>query len=313
MKIKSIKKIPYDGDVFNLRIKEENVNDIDNHNYFANDLSVSNCHRAKGISIKKILRHTYGHALIRFGMSGTYPGDETGELRMIEEVTGPLLFNIKAKKLMELGIISPCKIKILILNHNEYSFASNVFNIKKNGNGKKAYELEKKFAQNSQPRKIFIGKLVNKFKNNSIVLFINIDYGKELYNYLRDNIQGKDFYYIDGSTPKDKRTIIKKQMEDTSGNIKIGIFSFGTSASGINIKAVVNLIFADNWKSDNIVRQAIGRTLRLHSDKENAIIFDLVDQFSPEFKGILYHHYLERKKTYTDQQYPFEELKFGLT
>jgi len=37
MKIKSIKKIDYDGDVYNLHVK-------DNHNYFASDHCVSNCH-----------------------------------------------------------------------------------------------------------------------------------------------------------------------------------------------------------------------------------------------------------------------------
>lgn len=37
MKIKSIKKIEYSGDVYNLHIK-------DNHNYFANNHCVSNCH-----------------------------------------------------------------------------------------------------------------------------------------------------------------------------------------------------------------------------------------------------------------------------
>ena len=37
MKIKSIKKIDYKDDVYNLHIK-------DNHNYFANNHCVSNCH-----------------------------------------------------------------------------------------------------------------------------------------------------------------------------------------------------------------------------------------------------------------------------
>ena len=270
-------------------------------------------HKAKGNSLKTILKNTFGYAKIRFGMSGTYPSDDSAELLMIEGVTGQLLLNIRAKKLMDLGIISPCKIKGIILNHGDYNFASNVFAIKRNGNGRKAWELEKKYAQNSLPRKIFVGKLVNKFKNNSMVLFQNIEYGKELYNYLRDNIQNKDIYYIDGNTPKEKRAIIKKQMEDTSGNIKILVASFGTSATGINIKAIVNLVFADSFKSDQVIRQAIGRVLRLHSTKENAIIFDLVDQFHHDFKGILFNHFQSRKKDiYEKQQYPYEELKFSL-
>ena len=313
MKIKSINKIEYNGDVYNLRIKEISSDDTNNHNYFANDFSVSNCHKAKGNSLRTILKNTFGHAKIRFGMSGTYPNDDTAELLMIEAVTGPLLLNIRAKKLMELGIITPCKIKGIILNHGDYNFASNIFSIKRNGNGRKAWELEKKFAQNSLPRKIFIGKLVNKFKNNSLVLFQNIDYGKDLYNYIRDNIPNKDVYYIDGNTPKEKRGIIKKQMEDTSGNVKILVASFGTSATGINIKAVVNLVFSDSFRSETVIRQSIGRVLRLHSSKENAIIFDLVDQFHHDFKGTLYNHFQVRKKEiYEKQQFPYEELKFSL-
>ena len=119
--------------------------------------------------------------------------------------------------------------------------------------------------------------------------------------------------FLSGNTPKEKRAIIKKQMEDTSGNIKILVASFGTSATGINIKAIVNLVFADSFKSDQVIRQAIGRVLRLHSTKENAIIFDLVDQFHHDFKGILFNHFQSRKKDiYEKQQYPYEELKFSL-
>ena len=42
MKIKSIRKIDYKDDVYNLRIK-------DNHNYFANDHCVSNCHELDSV------------------------------------------------------------------------------------------------------------------------------------------------------------------------------------------------------------------------------------------------------------------------
>lgn len=42
MKIKSIKKINYNVDVYNLHIK-------DNHNYFANNINVSNCHQFENI------------------------------------------------------------------------------------------------------------------------------------------------------------------------------------------------------------------------------------------------------------------------
>lgn len=270
-------------------------------------------HTAKSSSLVDIMERTFGTSKLRFGMSGTYPMDGTAELFTIESLMGPKLINIKAKKLMDLGIISNVKIKALILNHNERQFAENVFIIKKSGNGKKAYDLEKEYAQASLPRKIFLAKLISKFKQNSLILFHNIEYGTEIYNYFRDNIPGKDFFYIDGETAGVKREFIKSEMEKTDGNVKVLVASFGTFSTGINIRAIVNLVFCDSSKSDRIVRQAIGRVLRLHSEKGNAIIFDLVDVFHPDFKGILQGHFQFRKtEIYKRQEFPYEELKINL-
>lgn len=270
-------------------------------------------HQMKSKSLIDIMSRTFETSKIRFGMSGSYPSEGSAELFTIESLTGPKLVNIKAKDLMDKGIISKVKIKGLILNHNDRTFAENVYAIKKSGNGKKAYELEKNYAQASLPRKIFLSKLVAKFKQNSIVLFQNIAYGTELFNYFRDNIPGKDFYYIDGSTSKDKRESIRKELENTVGNVKILVGSFGTMSTGINIKAIVNLVMCDSFRSDRVVRQSIGRSLRLHKEKEKAVIFDLVDQFHPEYKGTLYNQFQSRKnEIYIPQEYPYEEMKINI-
>ena len=196
----------------------------------------------------------------------------------IQDLIGPILLTVKAKELIKKGLISDVKVKALILQYEDYNFAENVFSIKKNGGGKRAYELEKKYAQNSDKRKLFLTKLVGKFKKNSLVLFHNIEYGTELYEFFRSNIVGIDFYYIDGSTPSEKRTYIKKQMEITDEkNVKVLVGSFGTLSTGVNIKAINNLVFADSFKSDQIIRQSIGRILRLHSEKQKAFVFDVVD------------------------------------
>ena len=276
-------------------------------------VAVDEGHYMKAKSLIDIMERTFETAQIRFGMSGSYPAEESAELFTIESLTGPKLINIKAKDLMEKGIIANVKIKGLIMNHNDRSFAENVFAIKKSGNGKKAWELERNYAQASLPRKVFLGKLVTKFKQNSIVLFQNLDYGTDLYNYFRDNIPGKDFYYIDGNTRKDQREAIRKELEKTDGNVKILVGSFGTMSTGINIKAIVNLVFADSFKSDRVVRQSIGRALRLHKEKDKAIIFDLVDQFHPDYKGTLWNHFQSRKnEIYIPQSYPYEELRCNI-
>lgn len=277
-----------------------------------NVVMTDEAHTAKAATLTTILKRTFGYAHYRLGMSGTYPAPNTAEWMSIESVTGPKLIQVKAKELMNKGLISNVKIKCLLLQYDDADFAESVYIIKKHGGGKRALELEKEYAQNSEKRRMFIGKLTNKFKNNSLLLFHNIAYGTELYNYLRSNVIGKDFYYIDGETPAKKRQYIKEQMEKTDGNPKVLIGSFGTLSTGISIKALKNIVFCDSFKSPRIVLQSIGRALRLHKDKENgkAIIFDLVDQFHSSYKTILYNHYKSRRDDlYKKQEYPFDELK----
>ena len=310
MKIKSIKKIDYKDDVYNLRIKDGN--DI-NNNYFANGICVSNCHVAKAKSLDTIITKTFGVAKYRIGLSGTYPNINSAEYLTIQSLMGPKLVNVKSKTLIEKGLISEVKINAMILNHDEHDFAESVFKIKKRGDGKKAYLLEREYAQKSIKRKLFFRKLVEKFKNNSLILFHNIIYGTELFEYLRDNITDKHFYYIDGSTSKEKREKIKKIMEITEGNPKILIASFGTFSTGINIRSIFNIVFADSFKSDQIVRQAIGRGLRLHKEKNKLFVFDVVDIFHINYTNILYKQYMSRRDNiYKKQGFPVSEVKIKI-
>jgi type I site-specific restriction endonuclease len=214
---------------------------------------------------------------------------------------------------MDKGLISDLKIKAIMLHHENHKFAEGVYNIKKRGDGQKAWQLEREYIHNSAKRKTFIKNLVDKFKSNSLLLFHTIEYGNEMYNYLKDNCQDKDVFYIDGSVNAEKREYIKKKMEDTSGNPKILVASYGTLSTGVSIKAISNIIFMDSFRSAQIVLQSIGRGLRLHKDKNKLIVFDLVDIFHTEFKNILWRQFESRRDDlYKKQQYPMDELKVKL-
>jgi len=271
-------------------------------------------HSAKAKSLDTILTKTFGYADYRLGLSGTYPDNNTAEYLTIQSLMGPKIITVKAKELMDKGLVSPIKINAMILNHNEKDFADRIHMIKKRGDGKKAYLLEKEYVQQSLRRKIFFRKLTEKFNNNSLILFHNIKYGKGLYEYLRDNIPNKFFYYIDGTTPKIKREKIKKIMEITGdGKPKILIASFGTFSTGVNVKAIMNIVFADSFKSDQIIRQSIGRGLRLHKDKTKLVLFDITDKFHTSFNNILYNQYIIRRdKIYAKQGFEVKELKIKI-
>lgn len=270
-------------------------------------------HSAKAKSLDTILTKTFGKAQYRIGLSGTYPGINSAEYLTIQSLMGPKLVNVKSKTLMDKGLISEIKINAMILNHDEKDFAEKMHMIKKRGDGKKAYLLEREFAQKSLRRKLFFRKLVEKFTNNSLILFHNIEYGTSLFEYLRDNVLDKHFYYIDGSTPGEKREKIKKLMEITDDKPKILIASFGTFSTGINIRALMNVVFADSFKSDQIIRQSIGRGLRLHKDKTKLIVFDVVDLFHPTYSNILYKQYISRRDNiYKKQSFTVNEVKIKI-
>jgi superfamily II DNA or RNA helicase len=270
-------------------------------------------HQSKAPSLEAILSRTFGAANYRLGMSGTYPDEESADFMTITSLLGPRLLTIGARKLMEQNIISEVKIKSIIINHNDPTFADNLSVIKRAGDGKRAYLLEKEYVQKSHKRKEFIRKLIGKLNQNSLLLFHTIEYGKDLFEYMSNNITDKDFYYIDGTTPGAKRNVIKKNMEIVTGRPQILIASFGTLSTGVNIKAICNIIFLDSFKSDKMIRQSIGRGLRLHALKQKLVVFDIVDMFSKSYKNALYRHYESRRETiYKKQDFPFDELKIVL-
>jgi superfamily II DNA or RNA helicase len=269
-------------------------------------------HRAKAAQIQTIMKRTFGYADYRIGMSGTYPIDKSSELMAILSVTGPIVTKVKAKELQDKGLIANLKIKSLLLQYDDKEFADNISTIKKYGGGKRAFDIEQEYVRNSEKRKIFVSKLINKFKHNSLVLFHNTAYGEDLYNYVRSNVLDKNFYYIDGSTPAKKRKHILKEMKNTDdGKVKVLIGSFGVLSTGISVPALKNVVFTQSFKSEQIILQSIGRILRLHKDKKDshAVVFDLVDVFHHSYRTILYNHYLERKKMYIKEEYEFSELK----
>lgn len=276
-------------------------------------VATDEAHTAKAATINSILSRTFGHAKVRFGMSGTYPSPSSVEILTIQSLMGPKLINISAKKLMDKGLISELKIKSILLHHDNHKFAEGVYNIKKRGDGKAAYDLEREYIHNSSKRKTFVKNLVDKFNSNSLLLFHTITYGTDIYNYLKDNCQNKDIYYIDGSVNAEKREYIKKQMEDTSGNPKVLVASYGTLSTGVSIKAISNIIFMDSFKSKTVVLQSIGRGLRLHKSKNKLIVFDLVDIFHSDYKTVLWRQYEHRRdELYKPQKYPYDELKVKL-
>lgn len=276
-------------------------------------VAVDEAHGAKAQTLTNILRKTFNSAYNRFGVSGTFPPDDSLEILTIQSVLGPRVTQIEADELIKKGTITQMKIKAVLLNHNNREFNDQLHNIKKLGAGRDAFQLEKDTIQASDKRLDFIKKLIDKCEDNTLVLFHNIDYGTKIFNKLSSEIPNKDFFYIDGEVGGKRREEIKKEMEKTEDKVKILIASFGTLSTGVSITAIFNVVFADSFKSEQIIIQSIGRALRKHQHKKVATIFDLVDVFDPtRMNNILYRHFLERQKFYQSRKYPHSIIKINL-
>lgn len=89
----------------------------------------------------------------------------------------------------------------------------------------------------------------------------------------------------------------------------------GTFSTGISINNIHNVIFTESFKSDVIIKQSIGRGLRLHKRKDVLTIIDFVDDMrfvisggkdeGKTWKNYLYKHSEARKIIYKEEQFPY--------
>lgn len=264
-------------------------------------------HQSKASSLQKIMKRTFCNATMRFGVSGTFPPDDSAEILTIQSVMGPSITKIDAKYLIDNGSITPMKIEALMLNYNEIELNEKLSKVRNPNNGRQIYEYEKKFFQESPKRLEFIKKLVDKKCNgNTLVLFHNIEFGKKIFEEIKE-ITNIDTFYIDGEISGKKRDIIFEEMNKTD-RIKVLIGSYGCLSTGISINSIEYVIFADSFKSESLIIQAIGRSLRKFSGKEVATIYDIVDILDiNKCNNTFYRQFKEREKFYTKRKYPIHQ------
>jgi superfamily II DNA or RNA helicase len=204
-------------------------------------------HGAKAKTITAILHKTFGTAYSRFGVSGTFPPDDSCEILTIQSVLGPKITEVSASELKEKGIISPMSIKAVFMNHGDSDYEERLDIIKRGGMGKEALELEKSYIHDSEKRLNFIKKIIEKCDNNTLVLFHSIEYGQKIFNKLSSDIKNKDFFYIDGEVRNKEREEIKKFMEETTEKIEYTILNFGDYQ--VEFESNFNILLSDgNFK-----------------------------------------------------------------
>ena len=273
-------------------------------------VAVDECHRVKAKSIREILQKA-NQVDYRFGVTGTVPKKETLDHLTLMSFTGPVVNEISAADLMAKGYISNLEIEVQVLNYAPQEIRDSFFKLYNTSEDdrKKLLKLEQEYLIYNTARRNHVCSEVMESEGNSILFFHRIKYGENLYDYIKQN-STREVHYIDGNTAEDKRQVIKELMEE--GNNKILVVSFGTFSTGISIKNIQNIFFSESFKSDQIIRQSIGRGLRLHENKDKLRVVDFVDDYSsyalngyPIWKNYLRKHGESRMEIYKEQNFPF--------
>lgn len=277
---------------------------------------VDEAHHTQASSIKKILINCY-QSKYAYGLSGTMMQDGSTEALTIQAYLGPQVNNISAKFLIKNDYATAIFVKQVKLSYLETEGREKLEQLRARKNeieGSKMLELEKRLVVENRARFLFVCDFIIRSSKNSLVLFQNVkdQYGKRIYDYIRENTTDKEVFYVDGGTGVDLREDYISRME--IGENKILVASFGTFSTGISIDNIHNVYFVESYKSERIIRQSIGRGMRLFEGKDRVNIIDFVDDFSlsSSSKNYLLRHGEERLKIYTQQGFPYKKYTIQL-
>jgi superfamily II DNA or RNA helicase len=257
-------------------------------------------HGGKANSLQKVAKKCV-NAEYRIGLTGTLPTSKVDNFTIFGYL-GPQIYYKKAKELMDQGVLSKIKIANLIVRYPEC-----IIEQMKN----EKYNAQIDFTFRYQKRNNVIKYIIDHIdpKNNAIILCHKIEHLKSIEKFLREQYPNKKIFIVYGQTKAEEREETRQLIDTLEGAILLG--SYGTMSTGVNIKKLHHVIFASSYKSKIKVLQSIGRGLRLHKDKFQLILWDIVDDMTwvkrTGNKGLnyVYEHFLLRLKYYKDQGFNY--------
>lgn len=274
-------------------------------------ICIDEAHYTNCTSIKSIISKC-NNAKIKFGMSGTLERNEDcAEYLTLQAYIGPFVDRISADFLINNNYISNVFIKVIHLKYKDVDINKSFYELRKRKSdkldGAKILSIEKQFIRDHRDRFLYICNMIEKTTKNTLVLFndVKYKYGRKIYDYLRNNINNRKIFYIDGSVGVKLRNYYFKTMENNNNVIVVA--SIGTLGEGVSINNIYNIFLVEGFKSDKIIRQSIGRGVRLKEGKEKLIFIDFIDDLSyGGHKNYLLKQGLERINIYQNENFNFK-------
>ena len=250
-----------DGNVYNIGVE-------DNHNYFANDILVHNCHRCSGSVNKatmfsKILnnlaaRYKYGlsatlhradglilctYALLG-GVAHTVPDSVVNTMR-VEIQRKDTGVQISRKCLDTDGTLCYAKLINYLAEHKD------------------------------RTNQITVDIQNLAYKKHSIILLSDrVEHLNEIYNNL-NSIYQNDAVILHGKVKKQDRELALEQMRSKEKHILLATYQL--AKEGLDVPCLDRLLLATPVKDYAIVVQSVGRIARVCEGKGTPVVYDYVD------------------------------------
>lgn len=264
-------------------------------------LMIDEVHQCKKENLISYI-NTFVQTKHKFGYTGTLPTEKIDEWNIIGRI-GPVRQVVSRQSLEKANIITTAEIKVLNITYKklpEYVFDeafSGAADLTKN------FRIEQDFLYNSEFRNGIITKISKNVKQNILIVVDRIAHGEHLLNIITEACPDKQVFFIEGVVNDDVREDIKTSMEESDNVVCIAIARI--FSTGVNVKNIHYILFANEWKARISIIQTVGRGVRKMKDKDTVVVFDLFDQV---MYGI--RHFKERKTIYDNEKFKQTEVKF---
>jgi superfamily II DNA or RNA helicase len=252
-------------------------------------------HQFKAKSLTTILSGCV-NAKYRIGTTGTLDGTQTHKL-VLEGLFGPVYKATSTADLIDKGQLASFKIKCLILKHPE-----SVCKMARSWD----YNQELEYIVMNTARNNFIRNLALSLNGNTLILFQFVEkHGKSLHANIKEHAKNRHVFFVFGGTDVEIRESVRAITEKERDAIIVA--SYGTFSTGVNIRNLHNIIFASPSKSRIRNLQSIGRGLRIGDNKDEAVLFDISDDFRiGKYTNYTLKHFVDRVKIYDDEKFNYK-------
>lgn len=285
-------------------------------------LVLDEAHKINNVSTQSVLNTLFqsGNCDYILSMSGTFETKDNGasDYNAYKAVTetaylGSILQKLYVEDLKKHGTITPTDVKVFKFNA-DYNLSESYYqhpDCKEEGG---RFLFESNYIQGIPKYRFIINAIASKMEYNQVLLFNTkgflVKMAEECKKYLKDNGIDKKVYIITGDTKKKDRAEIIDALNKRDDGLLFAMYSI--LSTGVSVKSLSGIHLVDSTKSVTRVRQSIGRVLRLHPNKERALVYDYVVYFKKfnfkewggGAKNSYMNHHKERMHIYGKREFP---------